>query len=234
MAVYKLFWDEFSAWYLEMAKPAYQQPIDRPTYEATLGFFESQLKVLHPFMPFITEELWQAIEDRKDGESIMVVMQPKATEIDNTLIVNFEYAKEIIAGIRSVRLQKNIPNKEVLSLQIVGKHDEQFNTVIAKLGNLETIQSVTEKTAGSISFLVGTTEFSIPMGSLINVEEEIAKMEAEIKYFEGFIESVMKKLGNERFVANAKPEVVEAERKKKADAESKIVSLREGIVALKK
>ena len=154
--------------------------------------------------------------------------------LSKSLIVNFEYAKEIIAGIRSVRLQKNIPNKEVLSLQIVGKHDEQYNSVIAKLGNLETIQSVNEKTAGSISFLVGTTEFSIPMGSLINVEEEIAKMEAEIKYFEGFIDSVMKKLGNERFVANAKPEVVESERKKKADAESKIVSLKEGIVALKK
>jgi valyl-tRNA synthetase len=234
MAVYKLFWDEFSSWYLEMAKPAYQKPIDRATYEATLGFFDSLLKVLHPFMPFITEELWQALEDRKDGESIMVELQPKATAADEMLIGNFEYAKEIIAGIRTIRLQKNIPNKESLSLEVVGNHNADFNAVIAKLGNLETIENVTEKAAGSISFLVGTTEFAIPMGSLINVEEEVAKMEAEIKYFEGFIESVMKKLGNERFVANAKPEVVEAERKKKADAESKIASLKDGIEALKK
>jgi valyl-tRNA synthetase len=185
-------------------------------------------------MPFITEELWQALEDRKDGESIMVVLQPKATEVDEKLITEFEYAKEIIAGIRTVRLQKNIPNKESLSLQVVGEHKADFDAVVAKLGNLETIETVTDKAAGSISFLVGTTEFSIPMGSLINAEEEIAKMEAEINYFEGFIDSVMKKLGNERFLANAKPEVVEAERKKKADAESKIASLKEGIEALKK
>ena len=234
MAVYKLFWDEFSSWYLEMAKPAYQQPIDSTTYEATLGFFDSLLKVLHPFMPFITEELWQALEDRKDGESIMVEMQPKAVVADEKLISEFEYAKEIIAGVRSIRLQKNIPNKEGLSLQVIGEHKADFNAVIAKLGNLETIENVTDKAAGSISFLVGTTEFSIPMGSLINVEEEIAKMEADIKYYEGFIGSVMKKLGNEKFVANAKPEVVDAERKKQADAESKIASLKEGIAALKK
>ena len=241
MAVYKLFWDEFSAWYLEMAKPAYQQPIDRTTYEATLGFFDSLLKVLHPFMPFITEELWQALEERKDGESIMVVLQPKATEVDEKLISEFEYAKEIIAGVRTIRLQKNIPNKESLSLQVmpseaVTESDSliHLKAVIAKLGNLEAIENVTDKASGSISFLVGTTEFSIPMGSLINAEEEITKMETEITYFEGFIESVMKKLGNERFVANAKPEVVEAERKKKADAESKIASLKEGIEALKK
>ena len=241
MAVYKLFWDEFSSWYLEMAKPAYQQPIDRTTYEATLGFFDSLLKVLHPFMPFITEELWQALEERKKGESIMISLQPKAKNIDEKLIADFEYAKEIIAGIRTVRLQKNIPNKEVLSLQVIPSETAtqsgsltKFNAVVAKLGNLETIGNVTEKAAGSISFLVGTTEFSIPMGSLINADEEIAKMEAEIKYFEGFIESVMKKLDNERFVANAKPEIVEGERKKKSDAESKIASLKEGITALKK
>lgn len=241
MAVYKLFWDEFSSWYLEMVKPAYQKPIDRTTYESTLGFFDSLLKVLHPFMPFITEELWQALEERKDGESIMVAMQPKATVVDETLIAEFEYAKEIIAGIRTVRLQKNIPTKEVLSIQIISSETvtqsgsfTKFNSVIAKLGNLETIEIVTDKAAGSISFLVGTTEFAIQIGKLINVEEEIAKMEAEIKYLEGFINSVMIKLGNERFVANAKLEIVENERKKKADAESKIASLKEGIAGLKK
>jgi valyl-tRNA synthetase len=235
MAVYKLFWDEFSAWYLEMAKPAYQQPIDRITYEATLGFFDSLLKVLHPFMPFITEELWQALEDRKDGESIMVVLQPKATEVDEKLISEFEYAKEIIAGIRTVRLQKSIPNKESLSLQVVGEHKADFDAVVAKLGNLEKIENVNEKKSVlSVSFLVGTCEYTLLLGRMIDIDEEIAKMEAEIIYFEGFIESVMKKLGNERFVANAKPEVVEAERKKKADAESKIASLKEGIAAFEK
>ncbi len=234
MAVYKLFWDEFSAWYLEMAKPVYQHPIDRTTYEATLGFFDSLLKVLHPFMPFITEELWQALEDRKEGESIMIQLQPKAAETDHVLITNFEYAKEIIAGVRAVRLQKNIPNKEVLNLQVIGGHNPGMNAVISKLGNLESIKAVTDKAPGSISFLVGTTEFSIPMGSLINVKEEIEKMEADIIYYQGFLESVAKKLSNERFVANAKAEVVDAERKKQADAESKIISLKEGIAGLLK
>ena len=234
MAVYKLFWDEFSAWYLEMAKPVYLQPIDRTTYDATLGFFDTLLKVLHPFMPFITEELWQALEERKDGESIMIQLQPKAGEVNEVLISNVEYAKEIIAGIRAVRLQKNIPNKEHLNLQVIGGHNIEMNAIIIKLGNLESIQPVTEKAPGSISFLVGTTEFAIPMGSLINVKEEIEKMEADILYYQGFLASVAKKLSNERFVANAKPEVVDAERKKQADAESKITSLKEGIASLMK
>jgi len=234
MAVYKLFWDEFSAWYLEMAKPVYLQPIDRTTYEATLGFFDTLLKVLHPFMPFITEELWQALEERKDGESIMIQLQPKAGDVDEVLISNVEYTKEIIAGVRAVRLQKNIPNKEHLNLQVIGGHNPNLNAIILKLGNLETIQPVTDKAAGSISFLVGTTEFAIPMGSLINVKEEIEKMEADILYYQGFLESVAKKLSNERFVTNAKPEVVDAERKKQADAESKIFSLKEGIAGLLK
>jgi len=234
MAVYKLFWDEFSAWYLEMAKPVYLQPIDKTTYEATLGFFDTLLKVLHPFMPFITEELWQALEERKDGESIMIQLQPKAGDVDDVLISNVEYTKEIIAGVRAVRLQKNIPNKEHLNLQVIGGHNPNLNAIILKLGNLEVIQPVTDKAAGSISFLVGTTEFAIPMGSLINVKEEIEKMEADILYYQGFLESVAKKLDNERFVANAKPEVVDAERKKQADAESKIFSLKEGIAGLLK
>ena len=234
MAVYKLFWDEFSAWYLEMAKPVYLQPIDCTTYDATLGFFDTLLKVLHPFMPFITEELWQALEERKDCESIMIQLQPKAGEVNEVLISNVEYAKEIIAGIRAVRLQKNIPNKEHLNLQVIGGHNIETNAIIIKLGNLESIQPVTEKAPGSISFLVGTTEFAIPMGSLINVKEEIEKMEADILYYQGFLASVAKKLSNERFVANAKPEVVDAERKKQADAESKIASLKEGIASLMK
>jgi valyl-tRNA synthetase len=234
MAVYKLFWDEFSAWYLEIAKPAYQQPIDRATYEATLGFFDSLLRLLHPFMPFITEELWQALTERQAGDSLMISLQPKVSAFDESILTDFEKVKEIIAGVRTIRLQKNVPNKEQLELQIIGETLDTYNCVVSKSCNLSAMENVTEKAAGSISFLVGTTEYAVPMGNLINAEEEIAKMEAEIKYYEGFIDSVMKKLGNERFVANAKPEIVEGERKKKADAESKIASLKEGIAALKK
>lgn len=233
MVVYKLFWDDFSSWYLEMIKPAYQQPIDKATYDATLGFFDVLLKILHPFMPFITEELWQALQDRKEGESIMVTLQPEPAPGNEQLIMQFEKVKEIIAGVRTIRLQKNVPNKEQLSLQITGDHNADFDAVIVKLCNLTSIEVVAEKSPGSISFLVGTTEYAVPMGSLINAEEEIQKMEAEITYLEGFLVSVMKKLGNEKFVANAKPEVVEAERKKQADAESKIASLKEGISGLK-
>ena len=233
MAVYKLFWDDFSSWYLEMIKPAYQQPIDKATYDATLGFFDVLLKILHPFMPFITEELWQALQDRKEGESIMVTLQPNPEPTNEPLINQFEKVKEIIAGVRTIRLQKNVPNKEQLSLQISGEHDADFDAVIVKLCNLTSIEGVSEKSSGSISFLVGTTEYAVPMGNLINAEEEIQKMEAEITYLEGFLVSVMKKLGNEKFVANAKPEVVEAERKKHADAESKIASLKDAIAGLK-
>ncbi|MDD2284512.1 MAG: valine--tRNA ligase [Paludibacter sp.] len=233
MAVYKLFWDDFSSWYLEMIKPAYQQPIDKATYYATLGFFDVLLKILHPFMPFITEELWQALQDRKEGESIMVTLQPDPQPANELLITQFEKVKEIIAGVRTIRLQKNVPNKEQISLQISGEHESDFDAVILKLCNLTAIEVVAEKSSGSISFLVGTTEYAVPMGNLINAEEEIQKMEAEITYLEGFLVSVMKKLGNDKFVANAKPEVVEAERKKQADAESKIASLKEAIAGLK-
>lgn len=233
MAVYKLFWDEFSSWYLEMIKPAYQHPIDQATYNATLGFFDSLLKMLHPFMPFITEELWQALETRQTGESIMVQLMPKANAVNEKLMDDFEKTKEIIAGIRTIRLQKNIPNKESLQLQILGGHNADFDAVISKLCNLESLGKVTEKSPNAVSFLSGTTEYAVPMGSLINAEEEIRKMEDEIVYLEGFIQSVMKKLSNERFVQNAKPEIVEIERKKLSDAESKIASLKESIAGMR-
>ena len=233
MAVYKLFWDEFSSWYLEMIKPAYQHPIDQATYNATLGFFDSLLKMLHPFMPFITEELWQALETRQTGESIMVQLMPKANAVNEKLMADFEKTKEIIAGIRTIRLQKNIPNKESLQLQIIGGHNADFDAVISKLCNLESLGNVTEKSPNAVSFLSGTTEYAVPMGSLINAEEEIRKMEDEIVYLEGFIQSVMKKLSNERFVQNAKPEIVEIERKKLSDAESKIASLKESIAGMR-
>ena len=234
MAVYKLFWDEFSSWYLEMVKPAYQQPIDRKTYEATLGFFDNLLRLLHPFMPFITEELWQHIAERGENESIMVARIPEAGEFDTAKIAAMNEAKEIIAGVRSVRLQKNIPNKNALSLQVAGTFNNDNAAVIKKLANLEAIDQVTEKDATAASFLVGTTEYAVPLGNNIDVEEELKKLEAELKYMEGFLASIMKKLSNERFVSNAPEAVVAGERKKQADAESKIKTLQESIAALKK
>lgn len=232
MMVYKLFWDEFSSWYLELVKPAYRQPIDRATYQATLAFFDSLLRLLHPFMPFITEELWQALNERKPGESITIAQQPKANRVDEKLIADFEITKQIIAGIRTIRLQKNIPNKDELTLQVIGNHDSRFDTAVAKMTNLSSIENLSEKPAVTIGFLVGTTEFIVPMSDKMDVEAELKKMKAEREYYAGFLQSVMKKLGNERFVQNAKPEIVENERKKQADAESKIALLEESIKAL--
>ncbi|KAF5058637.1 Valine--tRNA ligase [anaerobic digester metagenome] len=232
MMVYKLFWNEFSSWYLELVKPAYRQPIDRATYQATLAFFDSLLRLLHPFMPFITEELWQALNERKPGESITIAQQPKANRVDEKLIADFEITKQIIAGIRTIRLQKNIPNKDELTLQVIGNHDSRFDTAVAKMANLSSIENLSEKPAVTIGFLVGTTEFIVPMSDKMDVEAELKKMKAEREYYAGFLQSVMKKLGNERFVQNAKPEIVENERKKQADAESKIALLEESIKAL--
>ena len=239
MAIYKLFWDEFSSWYLEMVKPAYidgkAQPIDKATYEKTLSFFDSLLKLLHPFMPFITEELWQHIYDRKDGESLMVQTLDINKEANEEIVKSFEAVKEVIGSIRTIRLQKNIAQKEALSLQVVGESPvATFNAVISKLCNLTSIESVGNKAEGSASFMVGTTEYAVPLGNLINVEEELKKLEADLKYNEGFLQSVLKKLSNEKFVSKAPANVIEMERKKQADAESKIASLKESIAALKK
>ncbi|MDD6026274.1 MAG: valine--tRNA ligase, partial [bacterium] len=190
MAVYRLFWDEFSSWYLEMIKPAYQQPIDRTTYELTLKYFESLLCMLHPFMPFITEELWQHITERKPGESIMLSLMPKAGAVDDKMIAAIAEAKEIISGIRTIRLQKNIPNKNALQLQVVGKFSNSCRSIIMKLANVDSIAEVSEKDATAASFLVGTTEYAVPLGNNINVEEELAKLRADLKYYEGFLVSV--------------------------------------------
>ena len=228
MAVYKLFWDEFSSWYLEMVKPAYGQPIDKVTYEKTLNFFDTLLKLLHPFMPFITEELWQHIYDRKEGESIMVQVLQVSETYNEDIIARFEAVKEVIGGIRTIRLQKNIAQKEALSLEVIGENPvEAFNAVIAKLCNLSAIQTVATKADGAAAFMVGTTEYAVPLGNLINVEEELKKLEADLKYQEGFLQSVLKKLSNEKFVSKAPANVIEMERKKQADAETKIAALKE-------
>ena len=238
MAVYKLFWDEFSSWYLEMVKPAYingeAQPIDKTTYDKTLEFFEILLKMLHPFMPFITEELWQHLYDRKDGESIMrdSLKLPAPTEADDKLAAQIESVKQIVSGVRMVRSSKNIAPKEQLELQAVGSNNfEAFNTVIAKMGNLSAINVVAEKDATASAFMVGTDEFAVPLGNMIDVEAEIAKMEAQLQHLEGFLAGVKKKLSNERFVANAPEAVVALERKKQSDSEEKIAALKESIPA---
>ncbi len=234
MAIYKLFWDEFSSWYLEMVKPAYQQPIDRKTYDATLRYFDALLRMLHPFMPFITEELWQHLYDRKEGESIMTARMPEPQPVDMEIINRFETTKLVVAGIRTIRLQKGIANKEQLTLQIIGAHDHSNDCILTKMTNLATIETIEEKDPAAASFRVHATEYAIPMSNAIDVEAELKKLEAELKYAQGFLKTVMGKLGNERFVQNAPEAVVAMERKKKADAEEKIKSLEESIAALKK
>ena len=237
MTVYKLFWDEFSSWYLEMVKPAYGQPIDKQSYEATLKFFDALLKMLHPFMPFITEELWQHIYDRKDGESIMreKLEIPAPTAEEKKLAADIENVKQIIAGVRTVRNQKNIAQKEQLTLQVVGKNDfEAYNDVTLKMANLDKIEVIAEKSADASSFMVGTDEFAIPLGDLIDVAAEIEKAEAQLKHLEGFLMGVRKKLSNENFVAHAPEKVVALERKKESDSVEKIAALKATIEELRK
>ena len=237
MTVYKLFWDEFSSWYLEMVKPAYGQPIDQKSYNATLRFFDALLKMLHPFMPFITEELWQHIYDRKDGESIMreKLDIPAPTAEEQKLAADIEAVKQIIAGVRTVRNQKNIAQKEQLSLQVVGKNDfEAYNDVTLKMANLDKIEVIAEKSADASSFMVGTDEFAVPLGDLIDVAAEIEKAEAQLKHLEGFLMGVRKKLSNENFVAHAPEKVVALERKKESDSVEKIAALKATTEELKK
>ena len=237
MTVYKLFWDEFSSWYLEMVKPAYGQPIDQKSYDATLRFFDALLKMLHPFMPFITEELWQHIYDRKDSESIMreKLDIPAPTTEEQKLAADIEAVKQIIAGVRTVRNQKNIAQKEQLSLQVVGKNDfEAYNDVTLKMANLDKIEVIAEKSADASSFMVGTDEFAVPLGDLIDVAAEIEKAEAQLKHLEGFLMGVRKKLSNENFVAHAPEKVVALERKKESDSVEKIAALKATIEELKK
>jgi valyl-tRNA synthetase len=235
MAIYKLYTDEFSGWYLEMIKPAYQQPIDRTTYEATLAFFDRLLKLLHPFMPFITEELWHELYKRKEGESIMyqpLSNSPLKGEGD-AILGDIETLKQIIAGVRNVRASKNIPQKEKLTLYFEGADTYEYASLLEKLANVAIANDKSQMSNNKSTFLVGTVEYAIPMDAFINVDEELKKLEADLAHQQGFLKGVMAKLSNERFVANAKPEIVELERKKKADAESRIASIEEAIKALR-
>ena len=237
MAVYRLFWDEFSSWYLEMVKPVYGQPIDKVTYDSTIGFFDTLLKMLHPFMPFITEELWQHICEREDGASIMrehlKMSSPDDTDIQ--MIADIENVKAIVSGVRTVRNQKNITQKESLTLQAIGEYRyASYNCVICKMANLSAIKVVSEKEASSAAFMVGTEEFAVPLGDMIDADAEIAKLEAQLKHLEGFLAGIKKKLMNEKFVANAPEAVVALERKKMSDSEDKIAAIKESIAALRK
>ncbi len=237
MTAFKLFTDEFSGWYLEMIKPAYQKPIDKQTYDATLKFFDQLMSIIHPFMPFITEELWQHIYDRKEGESIMVtpLILDAATEEDTKLIADIEKVKNIVAGVRTVRNQKNIAPKEVLALKAVASNDfAEYDSVVIKMANLESIEVIAEKSADASAFMVGTSEYAVPLGNLIDVDAEIEKLEAQLKHLEGFLVGVRKKLSNERFVQNAKPEIVALERKKEQDSLEKIASIEATLKELKK
>ena len=237
VTAFKLFTDEFSGWYLEMVKPAYQQPIDRDTYDATLRFFDKLMKIIHPFMPFITEELWQHIYDRKDGESIMVsVLDAGVSDAEGkTVVAEFETVKKIVAGVRAVRNQKNIAPKEPLELIAIGKNNwEAYNSVLLKMSNLSGIRESDDSSGDAVKFMVGTDEYAVPVGNLIDLEAEIKKQEAELKHLEGFLIGIQKKLGNERFVNNAPVQVVELERKKLADTESKISAIKETLASLRK
>lgn len=233
MTIYKLFRDEFSSWYLEVVKPAYGQPIDRATYDATLRFFELLLELLHPFMPFITEELWQHLAPRKEGESIMTRQLPAPGDIDTDEIARFETLKEVVGGVRTIRLKRQIANKTPLALLFKGNVDNTLDSVLTKMANLESIAATDEKPGASASFMVGATEYIIPLESNINVEEELAKLEADLKYYQGFLAQVEKKLGNERFVSNAPEKVVALERKKQSDATEKIAAIEAAIAALR-
>ena len=241
MAVYKLFWDEFSSWYLEMVKPAYingqPQPVDSKTYEATLGFFDALLKMLHPFMPFITEELWQHLYDRNEGDSIMrqCLTLDKLTADEQRIADDMEQVKQVISGVRMVRSQKNIAPKEQLQLMAIGQNNfEAYNEVITKMANLKAITVAQEKSADATAFMIGTDEFAVPLGDLIDVAAEIEKAQTQLQHLEGFLAGVMKKLSNERFVQNAPEAVVAMERKKQSDAEEKIATLKETIAELSK
>lgn len=232
MAIYRLFWDEFSSWYLEMVKPAYGEPVDKATYEATLNYFDTLLRLLHPFMPFITEELWQHLQERKPGDSIMYAQLPVAGEVNAGTLEAMAHAKEVIVGVRGVRAAKNISPRETLVLNVIGAWDDALDAVVKKLGNLSEINPGAEKDAAAATFMVGTTEFNVPLTNNIDVDAELARLNKELDYYRGFLASVMKKLGNERFVNNAPEAVVAAERNKQKDAESKIATIEASIKAL--
>ncbi|HEY0092134.1 MAG TPA: class I tRNA ligase family protein, partial [Flavobacterium sp.] len=235
MAIYKLVWDDFCSWYLEMIKPAYQRPIDRATYEAAIEMLENNMRLLHPFMPFLTEEIWQLIKDRKISEALIIGSWPQIMEHEEQLISGFEVAQEIVSGIRTVRKDKNIPFRESIDLSVINRENssDYFHPIVKKLGNISRIDIISEKISGAISFRVNSNEYFIPVTGSVNIDEEIAKLMEELNYTKGFLKSVQSKLSNERFVAGAPEKVLQIERKKEADALSKIATIEASISALR-
>ncbi|MBQ2702436.1 MAG: class I tRNA ligase family protein, partial [Alistipes sp.] len=235
MVAYKLFWDDFSGRYLEIVKPAYGAPIDKTTIEATRSFFEQLMLVLHPFMPFVTEEIWQALAPRKDGESIMVSSMPRAEAFDEGVLARFELMQEAVSAIRNIRKQKNLAQKEALEVKVIAdeNYPSEFEPVLIKLANATTVEKVAEKDSTAVGFIVKTTQYFVPMGDKIDKEAEIAALTKDLEYYEGFLASVMKKLSNERFVSSAPEKVVANERAKQADVEAKITAIKEQLAALK-
>ncbi|MDA3821861.1 MAG: class I tRNA ligase family protein, partial [Bacteroidales bacterium] len=237
MLSYKLFWDAFSSWYLETIKPAYQQPIDSTTLKATLAFFDKLLRILHPFMPFITEELWQIMEKREAGESLMISTLPVQVKPDKKILKDFEIVKEIVTQLRSIRKEKNLSKNDILELYVrnatVGVYPKRLESIITKMGIISSVSEITDQLDGAVSFIVKNVEYYLPLGDLVDSEEELAKMEKELEYTLGFMSSVKKKLSNERFVNNAPAAVVDSEKKKLADAEAKVKTLEEQITSLK-
>ncbi len=235
MAMYKLIWDDFCSWLLEMIKPAYGQPIDKQTYQAVIAIFEDNLRILHPFMPFLTEEIWQYIEERSSDNALIVAKYPEAKVYDTSIISDFETVKEVISGIRTIRKEKNIAFKNAIDLHVINneKLSEAYNSVISKMGNIESLQLTSESVEGALSFRVQSNEYYIPINGAINIEDEVKKLTEELTYTEGFLKSVQKKLSNERFVNNAPEQVVASERKKEADALAKIETLKSSLASLK-
>ncbi|RAR70154.1 valine--tRNA ligase [Flavobacterium aciduliphilum] len=235
MSIYKLVWDDFCSWFLEMIKPGYQQPIDSTTYNKAIEMLENNLKLLHPFMPFLTEEIWQHIADRTPEQALIVAEWPKAKSYDEKLIADFDFATEVISGIRTIRKDKNIPFKDAIKLKIVNNEETSyyFDAVISKLGNISSLEYVSDKVDGALSYRVKSNEYFIPITGAIDVDAEVAKLTEELNYIKGFLKSVQVKLSNEKFVANAKPEIIENERKKEADALAKITTLEQSIAGLK-
>jgi len=235
MIAYKLFWDEFSSWYLEIVKPEYQKPLDSRTYQATIEMFEVLLRILHPFVPFITEEIWHLLKERPQGFTIMYERVPSIKPIDKAKIIAFEQVKDMVTFIRNTRFEKQIPNKIALTLCIKPvEYNNDFDTVIMKLGNLEEIRMISEKIEGAVSLITANAEFYIPVGELHNQEDEMKKLEEELDYNRGFLASVLQKLNNEKFVSNAPPKVIDLENRKKADTETKIKAIEERIASMKK
>lgn len=234
MAIYKLVWDDFCSWFLEMIKPAYQAPIDRETFDKAIEMLESNLKLLHPFMPFLTEEIWQHIEERTPEQALIIATWPEIKSADENLLNGFEFASEVISGIRTIRKDKNIAFKDAVAVNVVNNENstDYFDSIITKLGNVSDLEYVSEAVSGALTFRVKSNEYFIPVAGAVNIEEEIAKLTQELEYNKGFLKSVRGKLSNEKFMSGAPEKVIANEKQKEADALAKIATIEQSLQSL--